>query len=143
MPNHHLIDLEHLRMHTKRHTHHPKALRKIVFTRTGPISSSFNRSVLPKGAIREHTCPHLIDLVSNGVHHVLPSSSIRFGHDMPSKLTYMMIESQYTPHVVYLLSVTALTTSPKAHLETRRPQRMIISQIPNDSGSIVYVTLYI
>ena len=79
MPNHHLIDLEHLQMHTKRHTYHPKALRKIVFTRTGPISSSFNRSVLLKGAIREHTCPHLIDLVSNGVHHVLPSSSIRFG----------------------------------------------------------------
>ena len=74
-----LVDHEPLQMHSKSQTYYPKVSKKVVLTRLGPISSSFNRSVLLKGAIRMHTCPHLIDLISNGVLHVLPSRSTRYG----------------------------------------------------------------
>ena len=79
LPGRHLVDLEAFQMHSRSQAYLPKALEKVVLTRLGPISSSFNRSVLLKGAIRMHTCPHLIDLISNGVLHVLPSRSTRYG----------------------------------------------------------------
>ena len=77
LPGRHLVDLKPFQMHSRSQAYSPKVFENVVLTRLGPISSSFNRSVLLKGTIRTHTCLHLIDLISNGVLPSLPSRSIR------------------------------------------------------------------
>ena len=64
-------------MHSSSQAYLLKVFEKVVLTRLGPISSSFNRSVLLKVTIRTYTCPRLIDLISNGVLPSLPYKSIR------------------------------------------------------------------
>ena len=64
-------------MHSRSQAYLPEVFEKVVLTRLGPISSSFNRSVLLKVTIRTYTCPRLIDLISNGVLPSLPYRSIR------------------------------------------------------------------